>query len=233
MNAEFIINELQSVGTPAKAAHLQKFFKTGPGQYGEGDVFIGVVVPHTRSIAKVNMGMPMTEIRLLLKSKYHEARLCGLLMLTERFKKAAEKERKEIFDFYLKNASCANNWDLVDLSCSTIVGVYLLNKERKILYKLAESECLWEQRIAIVSTYSFIRENEFHDTLELSKKLLTHKHDLMHKAVGWMLREVGKRDRRTLTDFLEEYATKLPRTTLRYAIEHYPEPERQYFLKKK
>ena len=233
MNAEFIISELQSVGTPAKAAHLQKFFKTGPGQYGEGDVFLGVVVPHTRSIAKANMQTPLTEILRLLKSKYHEARLCALLILTERFKKATEKERKEIFDFYIKNASRANNWDLVDLSCPTIVGLYLLDKERNILYKLAESESLWEQRIAIVSTYAFIRENEFSDTLELSKKLFTHKHDLMHKAVGWMLREVGKRNRKTLTDFLEEYSTKMPRTSLRYAIEHYPETERQYFLKKK
>jgi len=233
MNAKFIINELQSVGTPDKAAHLQKYFKTGPGQYGEGDVFIGVVVPHTRSIAKANLGMPFPEICILLKSEFHEARLCALLILTERFKKAKEKDRKEIFEFYFKNVSCVNNWDLVDLSCPTVVGMYLLDKERNILYKLAESNCLWEQRIAIVSTYAFIRENEFYDTLELSKKLLTHKHDLMHKAVGWMLREVGKRDRRTLTDFLEEYATKLPRTTLRYAIEHYPEPERLYFLKKK
>ena len=233
MNVEFIVNELQSVGTPEKAVHLQKFFKTGPGQYGEGDVFIGVVVPHTRSIAKANIRMPLTEIGILLKSKYHEARLCALLILTERFKKATEKERKEIYDFYLKNASFVNNWDLVDLSCPTVVGMYLLDKDRKTLYKLAESDCLWKQRIAIVSTYAFIRENDFSDTIELSKKLLTHKHDLMHKAVGWMLREVGKRNRRTLTDFLEEYATKLPRTTLRYAIEHYPEPERQYFLKKK
>ena len=233
MNAEFIITELQSIGTHEKAIHLQKFFKTGPGQYGEGDVFIGVVVPITRNIAKSNIRISITEIRKLLKSKYHEARLCALLILTERFKKAAEKERKEIFDFYLKNASCVNNWDLVDLSCPTIVGLFLLNKERKILYKLAESNYLWEQRIAIASTYAFIRENEFFDTLELSKKLLSHKHDLMHKAVGWMLREVGKRNHKVLTDFLEKYATQLPRTTLRYAIEHYPESERQYFLKKK
>ena len=233
MNANFIIEELQSVGTPEKAAHLQKFFKTGPGQYGEGDVFIGVVVPHTRSIAKANIGMPMPEISILLKSEYHEARLCALLILTEQFKKATESERKEIFDFYLKNASCVNNWDLVDLSCPTVVGVYLLDKDRKILYELAESKCLWEQRIAVVSTYAFIRENDFYDTLELSKKLLTHKHDLIHKAVGWMLREAGKRNRKTLTDFLDEYATRLPRTSLRYAIEHYPEQERQYFLKKR
>ena len=233
MNEDFILSELFSVGTPEKAAHLQKFFKTGPGQYGEGDVFIGVVVPHTRSIAKANLQTPLAEIRKLLKSKYHEARLCALLILTERFKKAPEKERKEIFTFYLKNTTCVNNWDLVDLSCPTVVGEYLLDKNRDILYKLAESECLWEQRISIVSTYAFIRENDFYDTLELSKKLFTHKHDLMHKAVGWMLREAGKRDRKTLTDFLEEYATKMPRTTLRYAIEHYPEPERQYFLKMK
>ena len=233
MNAEFILGKLQSVGTPEKAAHLQKFFKTGSGQYGEGDVFLGVVVPHTRGIAKANLQTPLTEISKLLKSKYHEARLCALLILTERFKKAPEKDHKEIFDFYLKNAPRVNNWDLVDLSCPTVVGEYLLDKGRDILYKLAESECLWEQRISIVATYTFIRKNDFSDTLELSKKLLTHKHDLMHKAVGWMLREVGKRDRKTLTDFLEEYTTKMPRTTLRYAIEHYPEPERQYFLKKK
>ena len=233
MNADFIISELQSVGTPEKAAHLQKFFKTGPGQYGEGDIFLGVVVPHTRGIAKANLQTPLTEVKKMLKSEYHEARLCALLILTERFKKASEKDRKEIFDFYLKNASRVNNWDLVDLSCPTIVGDYLLDKDRDTLYKLAKSECLWEQRIAIVSTYAFIRKNEFFDTLELSERLFLHKHDLMHKAVGWMLREVGKRDRQTLTDFLEEHATKMPRTSLRYAIEHYPEPERQYFLKKK
>ena len=233
MNAEFIINELQSVGTPEKAAHLQKFFKTGPGQYGEGDIFIGVVVPHTRGIAKANLQTPSTEIHKLLKSKFHEARLCALLILTERFKKAAEKDRKEIYEFYLKNASCVNNWDLVDLSCPTVVGEYLLDKDRDILYELAQSKCLWEQRIAIVSTYAFIRKNDFFDTISLSERLFTHKHDLMHKAVGWMLREVGKRDRDTLTGFLEENATKMPRTSLRYAIEHYQELERQYFLKKK
>ena len=233
MNADFVLKELQSVGTPEKAAHLQRFFKTGPGQYGEGDVFIGVVVPHTRSIAKANLKISFAEVRKLLKSKYHEARLCALLILTERFKKADEKDRKEIFDFYLKNTSCINNWDLVDLSCPTIVGEYLLEKDRSILYELAESKCLWEQRIAVVSTYTFIRKGEFFDTLELAERLFTHKHDLMHKSVGWMLREIGKRDQFTLTDFLEKYAVKMPRTTLRYAIEHYPEQDRQYFLKKK
>ncbi|MDR1525007.1 MAG: DNA alkylation repair protein [Tannerella sp.] len=233
MNVEFIINELLSVGTPEKAAFLQRFFKTGPGQYGEGDVFIGVVVPHTRSIAKANLQTPPAEIRKLLMSKYHEARLCGLVILTERFKKASGTERDEIYGFYLKNTSRINSWDLVDLTCPTVVGEYLADKSRGILYKLAESDSLWEQRISIVSTLAFIRKNDFFDTLELSKKLLNHRHDLMHKAVGWMLRETGKRDRNVLTAFLEEHAVKMPRTALRYAIEHYPEPERQYFLKKK
>jgi 3-methyladenine DNA glycosylase AlkD len=233
MNVEFILNELQSIGTPEKAVHLQRFFKTGPGQYGEGDVFIGVVVPHTRSIAKANLRTPLTEIRRLLMSKYHEARLCALIILTERFKKASDRERKEIYHFYLANTSRINNWDLVDVTCPAIVGEYLLDKNRDILYKLAESDCLWEQRISIVSTLAFIRKNDFSDTLELSKKLLNHPHDLMRKAVGWMLRETGKRERNILTGFLEEYAARMPRTALRYAIEHYPEPERQYFLKKK
>ena len=233
MTANFILSELQSVANPEKAIILQRFFKTGPGQYGEGDVFLGIVVPHTRSIAKANLRTPLPEIAELLKSKYHEARLCALLILTERFKKALENEQEEIFDFYLTNTSCINNWDLVDLTAPTIVGGYLFDKQRTLLYDFVESACLWEQRIAIVSTYAFIRKNDFSDTFELSKRLLTHKHDLMHKAVGWMLREVGKRDRKALTDFLEEYATKMPRTALRYAIEHYTEPERQYFLKKK
>ncbi|MDR1114912.1 MAG: DNA alkylation repair protein [Tannerella sp.] len=233
MNVAFIISELQSIGTPEKAAHLQRFFKTGAGQYGEGDVFIGVVVPHTRSIAKANLQTPLTEIRKLLMSKYHEARLCGLIILTERFKKASEAERKEIYNFYLKNTSRVNNWDLVDLTCPTIVGEYLIDKNRNILYELAESDNLWEQRISIISTLAFIHRNDFSDTLELSKKLLNHQHDLIHKAVGWMLRETGKRNRNVLTVFLETYTIKMPRTTLRYAIEHYPEPERQYFLKKK
>ena len=231
-DASFIIKELQSVGTPEKAAILQRFFKTGPGQYGEGDVFLGVVVPHTRSIAKANIRTPFEEIAKLLHSQYHEARLCALLILVERFKKAPEKEREELFKFYLENTNYINNWDLVDLSAPKIVGEYLLEKDRSLLYRLAASESLWEQRIAIISTLTFIRKHDFTDTIELSKRLLTHKHDLMHKAVGWMLRETGKRDRKALTAFLEEFATTLPRTTLRYPIEHYPEPDRQYFLKK-
>ena len=232
MTVDIILKELQSVGTQEKAIHLQRFFKTGPGQYGEGDVFIGVIVPHTRSIAKAHIRTPIEEIAKLLQSKYHEARLCALLILTERFRKAPEKEREEIFNFYLKSTSRINNWDLVDLTAPKIVGEYLLDKDRAILYRLAESDNLWEQRIAMISTYAFIRKNDFYDTFELSKRFLTHTHDLMHKAVGWMLRETGKRDRQALTDFLDKFAPVMPRTALRYAIEHYPEPERLYFLKR-
>ena len=233
MNAEFIINELGSVGTAEKAAILQRFFKTGKGQYGDGDVFLGVVVPHTRNIARANSMTPHEEVAKLLHSQYHEARLCALLILTERFKKATAKEREVIFNFYLSHTDRINNWDLVDLSAPKIVGEFLLDKDRAILYRLAESASLWEQRIAIISTLSFIRNNDFYDTIELSKRLLTHRHDLMHKAVGWMLREVGKRDRKALTVFLDEFSTKMPRTALRYAIEHFPEPERRCFLNKK
>ena len=195
MTAAFILSELQSVGTPEKAVHLSRFFKTGPGQYGEGDQFLGVVVPQTRSIAKANKATPFDELQLLLDSPWHEARLCALLILVYRFqdRKAMPEEREAIFRFYLKNMRRCNNWDLVDLTCRDIVGEYLVDKDRSLLYRLAESENLWEQRISIVSTWAFIRRNDFGDTLELSERLIGHKHDLMHKAVGWMLREVGNK----------------------------------------
>ena len=235
MTAAFVLSELQSIGSSEKAVHLSRFFKTGPGQYGEGDRFLGVMVPYSRAIAKANKAMPLEEVQLLLESPWHEARLCALLILVYRFKerKITEEEREQIYNFYIKNARRCNNWDLVDLSCRDIVGEYLVDKDRSILYRLADSENLWEQRIAIVATWAFIRRSDFNDTLALAERLMAHKHDLMHKAVGWMLREVGKKDRETLTNFLEKNATQLPRTTLRYAIEHYPEPQRQYFLKMK
>lgn len=235
MTAAFVLSELQSIGSSEKAVHLSRFFKTGPGQYGEGDRFLGVMVPYSRAIAKANKAMPLEEVQLLLESPWHEARLCALLILVYRFKerKITEEEREQIYSFYIKNARRCNNWDLVDLSCRDIVGEYLVDKDRSILYRLADSENLWEQRIAIVATWAFIRRLDFNDTLALAERLMAHKHDLMHKAVGWMLREVGKKDRETLTNFLEKNATQLPRTTLRYAIEHYPEPQRQYFLKMK
>ena len=234
MNAQFILQELMSVANPEKARFLQGFFKTGKGQYAEGDILLGIVVPHTRDIVKRSPPLPFSEIQLLLDSEYHEARLAGLLFLAKQFKKAGkEDERKAIFDFYLQNARKANNWDLVDVTCRDVVGEYLLNKEDKgILYRLAESDNLWEQRMAIVSTWTFIKHKQFDDTLALAEKLLNHKHDLMHKAVGWMLREVGKKDRTTLVDFLEIHYTKMPRTALRYAIEHFDAEEREKFMEK-
>lgn len=233
MTAAFILNELLSMANPEKATFLQRFFKTGPGQYAEGDVFLGLIVPLTRSIAKANIQTPLAELQLLIQSEYHEARLCALLIVVEQFKKAQEPERKILYDFYLKNARRINNWDLVDVTCPHVVGAYLLDKDRSRLYELVASDNLWEQRIAMVSTLTLIRNREFTDTFALAERLLTHKHDLMHKAMGWMLREVGKKNREELTAFLERHATTLPRTSLRYAIEHYPEAERQYFLKKK
>lgn len=195
MTAEFVLSELQSVGSPEKAAHLSRFFKTGPGQYGEGDRFLGVVVPQTRSIAKANKAMPLDELQRLLDSPWHEARLCALLVLVYRFqdKKTPEAEREKMYRFYLKNTRCCNNWDLVDLSCRDIVGEYLVNRDRSVLYELAASDNLWEQRISIVCTWAFIRRSDFTDTLALAERLMTHKHDLMHKAVGWMLPRGGQK----------------------------------------
>ena len=186
MTAEFVLSELQSVGSPEKAAHLSRFFKTGPGQYGEGDRFLGVVVPQTRSIAKANKAMPLDELQRLLDSPWHEARLCALLVLVYRFqdKKTPETEREKMYRFYLKNTRRCNNWDLVDLSCRDIVGEYLVNRDRSVLYELAASDNLWEQRISIVCTWAFIRRSDFTDTLALAERLMTHKHDLMHKWAG-------------------------------------------------
>jgi len=234
MSGEFILQELLSVANPEKAKFLQGFFKCGKGQYAEGDVMLGIIVPLTRDIVKRCPKLPFNEIQILLDSEYHEARLAGLLLLMKQFKKAKEeKERKEIFDFYLQNARRANNWDLVDVTCRDVIGLYLLDKEdRSVLYQLAESDNLWEQRIAIVSTWTFIKNKQFDDTLALSEKLLTHKHDLMHKAVGWMLREVGKRDKETLVAFLEIHYKNMPRTALRYSIEHFTPEEKAYFMKK-
>jgi 3-methyladenine DNA glycosylase AlkD len=234
MTAKFILNELFSVANPEKAKFLQGFFKTGKGQYAENDVFLGIVTPQVRDIVKNNKGIPLSEVQKLLDSEFHEARLAGLLFLVQQFKKSKkEEERKEIFDFYLKNARRANNWDLVDVTCKDVIGGYLLDKgDRDILYQLAESDNLWEQRIAIVSTWMFIKHKDYTETLAISEKLLNHKHDLMHKAVGWMLREVGKKEKETLVDFLEIHYKNMPRTSLRYAIEHFSPEERERFMKK-
>ena len=232
-----IKKEIKKHANRENADKWLRFFKTGKGEYAEGDVILGICVPKQREIAK-NFGKDLSfaHIQKLMNSKIHEERLIGLLILVERYEKGDEKEGKFIFDFYLKLAKHGrvNHWDLVDLSCYKIIGDYLLNKkDRNILDKLAISKNLWERRIAIVSTFAFIREGELNDTLRISKILLRDSHDLIHKAVGWMLREVGKKNQDALRDFLKDNYSILPRMTLRYAIEKFEEKERRKWLKKR
>lgn len=227
-----IKQEIESYSTAEKKEHLPKFFKTGKGQYGEGDKFLGVVVPDTRKVAKKYKEISFDEIAMLIQNEYHECRLCALLILVEKFKKADENLRKDIVDFYLSYTQYINNWDLVDLSCKDILGEYLVDKKRSILYNLAESDLLWEQRIAVVSTFAFIRRSDLTDIFQLSEKLMPHKHDLMHKAIGWMLREAGKKDKSALISFLNKNYKAMPRTMLRYSIEKFTPEERTYYMKK-
>lgn len=233
MTAELLIESLQMLADKPKAEILQRFFKTGKGQYAEGDIFLGIKVPETRQVAKAYRGMPLIEVEKILRNHIHEVRLCGLMILTEQFKKASEAERKVIVDFYLSNTQYINNWDLVDLSCYKILGNYLLDKPRDILYRLAKSKNMWEQRIAIVSTWVFIRNQELEDTLSISEILLDHPHDLIHKAVGWMLRELSKQDELSMLQFIETHYNKISRTTLRYAIERLPEEQRKNIMQGK
>lgn len=228
--AEQIQRELEQYIDPIKREYLPRFFKTGKGQYGEGDCFLGVVVPNTRAVARRHRNEPFEVSAQLLQSPWHECRLCGLLMLVERYKKSDEKRKTEIVEFYLTQTRHVNNWDLVDLSAPYILGEYLKDKPRDVLYRLADSSLLWEQRIAIVATLPLIKSDDFTDILTLSERLLHHRHDLMHKAVGWMLREVGKRNKAVLVSFLNRHATTMPRTTLRYAIEKFPDEERRTFM---
>lgn len=215
-----IKKELRQKSKPEKLKILSSFFKTGKGEYAEGDKMLCVTVPEQREIAKRYYGLAnLGDVDKLLASPYHEDRLTGLIILTYKMDKASEREQRKIVDFYLKHLDRVNNWDLVDLSCYKVLGVYLLTRPRKILYKLARTNHLWSQRVAMVSTYAFIRNNQFADTIKLAKILLNHKHDLIHKAVGWMLREVGKRDEKVLRGFLDKYANKMPRVMFRYAVE--------------
>lgn len=230
MTAQLIKEALLRFGNAGKASHATCFFKTGKGEYGEGDRFIGSTVPETRMVAKANSQAPLIELDRLLDDEMHECRLCALMILVAQFKRADERKRKEIVDFYLSRTSRVNNWDLVDLSAYHIVGEWLKDKEdRSLLYRLAESRLLWDQRIAVVSTLAFIRKHDFSDILKLAEMFLTHPHDLMHKACGWMLREAGKRDEKALTGFMDSYSRVMPRTMLRYAIERLtPEQKRNY-----
>jgi 3-methyladenine DNA glycosylase AlkD len=232
MTASAIMKRLRAVATPGKAAVLARFFKTGPGQYGEGDRFLGVMVPEQRRIAKESRELPLAEVAKLLSSPYHEARLTGFLVLAYAFERADAGHRREIYEFTLAQRAALNNWDLVDVITPVIIGGWLLERpaERKLLRRFAKSADLWERRLAIVSTHAFIRAGDFTDTLAISETLLDDRHDLIHKATGWMLREVGKRDEAALRGFLSAHAARMPRTMLRYAIERLPEAERQAWL---
>lgn len=230
-----IIKELKSKENPLKARLLARFFKTGKGQYGEGDLFLGITVPESRKIAHKYYELPFFDISKIIKNKYHEIRLVAILILVHKYRQAKlEKEKKKIVDFYLSQTKYINNWDLVDLSAGYIIGDYLLNKNKNILLKLSKSKNLWERRIAIISTFGFIYKGKSEWTFRIVKILMNDKHDLIHKACGWMIREAGKRvSESELTFFLDIYGTKMPRTMLRYAIERLPEPKRLYYLKKK
>ena len=233
MTAKDIQKELENVFSPEKRDFLPYFFKTGKGQYGEGDKFIGVVVPDIRKIARANKTLSFDEVTKLLNNEYHECRMCALFILIEQYKKAKEEDRKLLVDFYLAHSHRINNWDLVDLSAKDILGEYLLDKkDRSILYKLVKSDLLWDQRIAVLATFAFIKKNDFNDILRLSEELLSHKHDLMHKATGWMLREAGKRDKDALIGFLDKHYRRMPRTMLRYSIEKLSTEEKTYYMKK-
>lgn len=231
--AQDVVRSLRSVGTSTRAKASARFFKTGPGEYGEGDRFLGVRVPEQRRIAKQFIGLSLSDIERLLRNSYHECRLTALLVLVQKYEKASEKERERIAAFYLKNAKRVNNWDLVDSSAPHILGAHLHERNRHVLDQLSHSRNLWERRIAIVATLAFIGKGEYADTLRIAKRYFSDQHDLIQKATGWMLREVGKRSRRTLTQFLDCEAPRMPRTMLRYAIEHYPKSKRAAYLKAK
>ena len=219
-----ILTDLQKLASKERAVHSARYFKTGKGEYGEGDVFAGLTVPQVREVAKKYRHSPLSEVAKLLHSPIHEYRLAALLILT--YKKLSQ----EVVDLYLKNTKYINNWDLVDLSSHEILGTWLLTRPRAILYKLAKSKNIWERRIAIISTFAFLRKKEIADSMKLAELLLHDEHDLMQKAVGWALREVGKRDEKTLVTFLAKHYKSMPRTTLRYAIEKFPPERRKKYL---
>jgi len=230
MSYQKIVKHLHELADPTIAEHSQRFFKTAKGEYGYGDKFLGIRVPIIRKLVKQNEDVSLEVVERLLKSKHHEIRLFALLLLVSYFSKSS-RSRDEIYDLYLSHTQYINNWDLVDSSAHYIVGLYLKDKDRGVLYELCKSTSLWERRIAIMSTFYFIKHNQFEDTLRISQILLADEEDLIHKAVGWMLREIGNRDIAKEMSFLNEYYKVMPRTMLRYAIEKFEETERQKYLK--
>lgn len=225
-----ISTALREHSSPERADVSKRFFKTGPGQYGEGDIFIGVTVPDCRAVAKQFSDAPFSEVARLIASKIHEDRLTALLLLVEKYKK---EDKREIVSFYLANLKQVNNWDLVDLSADKILGAYLFDKEKTHIYKLAQSKNIWERRIAVVSTFYFIKKKQFEPTFKIVEMLMQDEHDLIQKACGWMLREIGKRNEKYLETFLTMHYKKMPRTMLRYAIERFSLERRKLYLEGK
>jgi len=225
--------EIKTLSNRETSKTMQWFFKTGKGEYGEGDVFAGLKVPTQRKLAGEFRDLSLTDLKILLNSPVHEERLISLFILVDKYEKGDEQEKKVIFSFYLKNRKGINNWDLVDLSAPKIIGKHLLTQDKILLFKFAMSKNLWERRIAVLSTYEFIRNNDFKTTLKIAELLLEYEHDLIHKAVGWMLREIGKRDLQAEEKFLKIHYKKMPRTMLRYAIEKFPETKRKKYLQGK
>ncbi|NTW62563.1 MAG: DNA alkylation repair protein [Chlorobiaceae bacterium] len=231
ITAETLRHELEAIADPAVAAVSRSFFKTGAGEYGEGDLFRGIRVPVLRKISRRSEALSLDGIVELLHSPFHEDRLLALLVLVRRFSHASEKAREELYDLYLSNTLFINNWDLVDTSAEHLVGCYLFDRDKAPLYRLVLSECLWERRIAIIATFYFIRHGRFGETLDLAEQLLFDPEELIHKAAGWMLREVGKRDQQLEEAFLARHYRLMPRVMLRYAIERFAEDKRQLYLK--
>lgn len=230
MHARAAIAALREKSDPKKAAFFPRFFKTAKGEYGYGDEFLGVTVPEVRSVAREYAAMPFSEIRTLLASPLHEVRMLGFMILVSQYEKGDTDRKAKVVSFYLKHLKRANNWDLVDLSAYKILGDSLIGKDQSILLTLAASDNLWEERTSVVATFALIREGDYRMILRLAEIFLSHPHDLMHKAVGWMLREVGKRDRAILRKFLNQHASRMPRTMLRYAIEKLSAAERKKYL---
>ncbi len=225
--------DLEKLKDPKRAESSQWYCKTGKGEYGEGDVFLGVSLPLQRQTARKYKDLDLSDLQQLSGSRIHEHRQVALIILVAQFKKAVQKSKGQMVNFYLKNTKSINNWDLVDGSAPHILGEWLLGKDRSILYKLAKSDNLWERRISIMATFAFIKNNQFEDTFKIAEILLGDKHDLIHKAVGWMLKEVGKRDLTAEEKFLQKHYRQMPRTMLRYAIEKFPEKKRKFYLGKK
>ena len=230
MSIEEIRARLKSLANPERAAFAARYFKTGPGQYGEGDVFLGLSAPELKSVAREYRHISLADALVLLTSELHDERALALLILVRAYEKGDEAKKQSIYDAYLAHTKFVNNWDLVDMSAHHIVGEQLLKRDKQPLYELAKSPSLWDRRIAVISTFHFIRNRQFAATLKIARMLLADEEDLMHKAVGWMLREIGKRDVEAEERFLIQYYQRMPRTMLRYAIERFPEPRRQMFL---